>query len=121
MELEIQAEECFHSLDSDNNGDVSLEEMIMHTVHLHNDRLDVAKSMQDVVSILKSQDINDKVANRLLGQRNQCLRQRFVFHCFHYHSPRVCGCSTIKRRNYARWCWNSSYLTVLRLRRMLNL
>lgn len=50
LELEVQAEECFHSLDTDNNGDVSLEEMIMHVVHLHNDRLDVAKSMQDVVS-----------------------------------------------------------------------
>lgn len=50
LELGVQAEECFHSLDIDNNGDVSLEEMVMHVVRLHNDRLDVAKSMQDVVS-----------------------------------------------------------------------
>ncbi|KAF8250789.1 hypothetical protein K440DRAFT_107756 [Wilcoxina mikolae CBS 423.85] len=56
MELEIQAEECFHSLDSDNNGDVSLEEMIMHTIHLHNDRLDVAKSMQDVDNAISALD-----------------------------------------------------------------
>jgi Ca2+-binding EF-hand superfamily protein len=49
-ELDEQAEECFRSLDRDDNGDVSLEEMILHTVQLHSERRDVAKSMQDVVS-----------------------------------------------------------------------
>jgi Ca2+-binding EF-hand superfamily protein len=48
--LEVQAQECFHSLDRDDNGDVSLEEMVLHTVQLHSERRDVAKSMQDVVS-----------------------------------------------------------------------
>lgn len=49
-ELEIQAQECFYSLDGDNNGDVSLEEMIQHTTQLRTERRHVAKSMQDVVS-----------------------------------------------------------------------
>jgi len=47
---EEQALECFSSLDRDNNGDVSLDEMVMHVVHMHNERHDVARSMQDVVS-----------------------------------------------------------------------
>ena len=49
-ELEVQAQECFYSLDRDNNGDVSLEEMIQHTTQLRTERQHVAKSMQDVVS-----------------------------------------------------------------------
>lgn len=48
--LEIQAMECFQSLDRDQNGDVSLDEMILHVVHTRNERFAVAKSMQDVVS-----------------------------------------------------------------------
>jgi hypothetical protein len=51
-ESDEQAEECFRSLDRDDNGDVSLDEMILHTVQLHSERRDVAKSMQDVVSTI---------------------------------------------------------------------
>ena len=47
---EEQALECFSSLDRDDNGDVSLDEMMLHVVHMHSERHDVAKSMQDVVS-----------------------------------------------------------------------
>jgi hypothetical protein len=49
--FEGQAEEFFESLDRDDNGDVSLEEMILHVLHSRNERFDVAKSMQDVVSL----------------------------------------------------------------------
>lgn len=50
-QYEQAALECFASLDSDGNGDVSLDEMIMHVVQIHSERKDVGKSMQDVVSI----------------------------------------------------------------------
>lgn len=56
LELEAQAEECFQSLDRDDNGDVSLEEMILHVTHIHNERYDVAKSMQDVDNAISALD-----------------------------------------------------------------
>ncbi|KAF8427818.1 Mechanosensitive ion channel-domain-containing protein [Tirmania nivea] len=49
--------ECFAMLDKDDNGDVSLEEMIMVVLLIHRERKDVAKSMQDVdnaISVLDS-------------------------------------------------------------------
>lgn len=49
-ENEQAALECFSSLDTDGNGDVSLEEMTMHVVQVHNERKDVGRSMQDVVN-----------------------------------------------------------------------
>ncbi|KAA8899035.1 Mechanosensitive ion channel-domain-containing protein [Sphaerosporella brunnea] len=55
-ELEAQAEECFRSFDRDDNGDVSLDEMILHTVQLHRERRDVAKSMQDVDNAISALD-----------------------------------------------------------------
>lgn len=61
-ELEIQAQECFYSLDEDNNGDVSLEEMIHHTTRLRTERRHVAKSMQDVVSTYPHIWARDSVA-----------------------------------------------------------
>lgn len=48
---EQQAAECFESLDRDENGDVSLDEMLLHVMNMRSERFDVAKSMQDVVSI----------------------------------------------------------------------
>lgn len=42
--------ECFSLLDKDDNGDVSLEEMILGVLLMHTERKDVSKSMQDVVS-----------------------------------------------------------------------
>lgn len=45
-----EAEECFYSLDKDMNGDVSLDEMVMHVMQLQKERRDIAKSMTDVVS-----------------------------------------------------------------------
>ncbi|KAG0136971.1 Mechanosensitive ion channel-domain-containing protein [Tuber indicum] len=53
---EEQALECFSSLDRDNNGDVSLDEMVMHVVHMHNERHDVARSMQDVDNAIRALD-----------------------------------------------------------------
>lgn len=43
--------ECFAILDKDDNGDVSLEEIVMGVTHMHRERRDIAKSMRDVVSI----------------------------------------------------------------------
>jgi len=54
--LEIQAMECFQSLDRDQNGDVSLDEMILHVVHTRNERFAVAKSMQDVDNAISALD-----------------------------------------------------------------
>ncbi|KAI5782773.1 Mechanosensitive ion channel-domain-containing protein [Geopyxis carbonaria] len=56
MELQQQAEECFSSLDRDDNGDVSLDEMILHVMHMRNERFDVAKSMQDVDNAISALD-----------------------------------------------------------------
>lgn len=50
---EAQAEQCFDSLDKDGNGDVSLDEMVMHVLHVHSERYAVAKSMRDVVCNLR--------------------------------------------------------------------
>lgn len=44
------AYECFAMLDKDDNGDVSLEEMINGVLFMQMERRDVAKSIQDVVS-----------------------------------------------------------------------
>lgn len=52
QEHAVQAEECFQSLDKDDNGDVSLDEMVMHVMHMHTERYAVAKSMADVVGTL---------------------------------------------------------------------
>lgn len=60
---EQAAEACFASLDTDDNGDVSLEEMIMHVVQIHNERKDVGKSMQDVVSIFTNKPPNEYANN----------------------------------------------------------
>lgn len=46
----FRAEQCFESLDEDGNGDVSLDEMLLHVNKLYDDRRDTAKSMRDVVS-----------------------------------------------------------------------
>ena len=50
QDREKEVSERFSSLDRDGNGDVSLEEMVMHVVHLHNEKRDVERSWQDVVS-----------------------------------------------------------------------
>jgi len=49
---EAIALECFAMLDKDDNGDVSLEEIVMGVVLIHRERKDVSKSMQDVVGII---------------------------------------------------------------------
>ncbi|EAS29114.2 serine/threonine protein kinase [Coccidioides immitis RS] len=43
-----EAEECFAVLDRDNNGDISLEEMILTITEFGRDRQAIAKSMHDV-------------------------------------------------------------------------
>jgi hypothetical protein len=43
-----EAEEAFHSLDGDGNGDISLEEMILKVVEIGRDRKSIAASMHDV-------------------------------------------------------------------------
>ncbi|RPA91946.1 hypothetical protein L873DRAFT_1711929 [Choiromyces venosus 120613-1] len=53
---EEQALECFSSLDRDDNGDVSLDEMMMHVIHMHSERHDVARSMQDVDNAIRALD-----------------------------------------------------------------
>ena len=52
LDREDTALECFTMLDKDDNGDVSLEEMITAILFVHSERKDVSKSMQDVVSII---------------------------------------------------------------------
>lgn len=48
LDRENIALECFAMLDKDDNGDVSLEEMIMSVLLVYRERKDVARSMQDV-------------------------------------------------------------------------
>ncbi|EHL00469.1 putative Uncharacterized MscS family protein [Glarea lozoyensis 74030] len=43
-----EAQEAFHSLDGDGNGDISLEEMILKVVEIGRDRKSIAASMHDV-------------------------------------------------------------------------
>lgn len=63
-ESEQAALECFASIDADGNGDVSLDEMTMHVAQLHNERKDVGRSMQDVVSFLAKETL-EKIANNV--------------------------------------------------------
>lgn len=50
------AEECFDVLDQDQNGDVSLEEMVMRINELSLSRKAIAKSMHDVSQAIKALD-----------------------------------------------------------------
>jgi len=49
---EASALECFAMLDKDDNGDVSLEEMVLGVLLIYRERKDVAQGMHDVVSII---------------------------------------------------------------------
>ncbi|QSZ30734.1 hypothetical protein DSL72_000292 [Monilinia vaccinii-corymbosi] len=44
----MEAEEIFHALDNDGNGDISLDEMIMKVVDIGRERKSIANSMRDV-------------------------------------------------------------------------
>ncbi|KAI5799620.1 Mechanosensitive ion channel-domain-containing protein [Pyronema domesticum] len=55
-ERERQAESCFRMIDTDGNGDISLEEMIMHCVNLQQDRKKVTRSLQDVDNAISALD-----------------------------------------------------------------
>ena len=43
-----EAEECFACLDRDNNGDISLDEMILTVTEFGRERKSIASSMHDV-------------------------------------------------------------------------
>lgn len=45
---EVEAQEAFEALDTDGNGDISLDEMIMKVVQIGRDRKAIANSMRDV-------------------------------------------------------------------------
>ena len=47
-EREIEAEECFASLDRDGNGDISLDEMILTVCEFGRERKSIASSLHDV-------------------------------------------------------------------------
>ncbi|KAL9057562.1 MAG: hypothetical protein Q9162_002295 [Coniocarpon cinnabarinum] len=51
-----EAEACFHALDRDGNGDVSLDEMILTTVEFGRERHAISNSMQDVDQAIKVLD-----------------------------------------------------------------
>ncbi|KAL7276664.1 hypothetical protein RUND412_000324 [Rhizina undulata] len=53
---EEKAKECFQALDADSNGDVSLDEMVLHVLHVYNERRSLAKSMQDVDNAIRALD-----------------------------------------------------------------
>lgn len=56
-ENEKAALESFSLIDTDGNGDVSLEEMVMYVMQIRNERKDVGRSMQDVVSVFVEQAV----------------------------------------------------------------
>lgn len=50
------AEECFHSLDRDGNGDISLEEMILTVTDYGRERKSISSSMHDVDQAINALD-----------------------------------------------------------------
>ncbi|KAL7266283.1 hypothetical protein RUND412_011176, partial [Rhizina undulata] len=55
-EHEERAKECFQAIDADGNGDVSMDEMLLHVLHVYNERRSLAKSMQDVDNAISALD-----------------------------------------------------------------
>ena len=55
-EREIEAQECFASLDRDGNGDVSLDEMILTVIEYGRERKAIADSLHDVDSAINVLD-----------------------------------------------------------------
>lgn len=47
-----EAEECFHAIDADENGDISLEEMIRKVVDIGKERKAISSSMKDISQAL---------------------------------------------------------------------
>ncbi|KAK4662512.1 hypothetical protein QC763_604080 [Podospora pseudopauciseta] len=47
-----EAEECFHAIDADENGDISLDEMVRKVVEIGKERKAIANSMKDISQAL---------------------------------------------------------------------
>lgn len=47
-----EAEECFNTIDADQNGDISLEEMVRKVVDIGKERKAIAHSMKDISQAL---------------------------------------------------------------------
>ncbi|KAM7187225.1 Mechanosensitive ion channel domain containing protein [Naviculisporaceae sp. PSN 640] len=50
--LQVEAEECFAAIDADQNGDISLDEMIRKVVEIGKERKAIANSMKDISQAL---------------------------------------------------------------------
>ncbi|ORY63951.1 Mechanosensitive ion channel-domain-containing protein [Pseudomassariella vexata] len=49
---QMEAEECFHAVDADGNGDISLDEMIRKVVEISKERKAISNSMKDISQAL---------------------------------------------------------------------
>ena len=104
-----EADEAFAALDQDENGDISLNEMIMKVVEIGRDREAVSASMRDVgqaIGVLDRVLITVLLIITLFIFGMQCVTLLCIILTFRSRFPRHQLC------NNTCYCWNNSALPV---------